>query len=395
MKIAILHPSLDVNGGAERQVLKLAEGLQKNGHYITIYVSKLDIEKCYPDLIKNLNIVECGGPGYQNIKKMILFSPYYMKKMAKNVLNSGINYDIINCHNYPTIYAAWQIKKNINKPIIWMCNEPPFPPLYKGENLSKSVYSLMYKIIISPFLLYNYYITKKIDQILVLDQMNIFRIKKTYHIEPKIIHTGLDFPTNIDNSSSEREKNKFVILTTGRIDKGKRTEDTLYALTKLKEIIPNIYLKIAGSGKELEKMKKISRKLNLDNYVKFYGLVSDQKMQELYSTCDIFLFTAENQSWGLVPLEAMSYGKPTIVSTGAGVASVLEDKKKCLKISPRDVQSIVKNVILLNENKYLANQIAQNGKNFVKNNFSWNNYITENEKIFYDELKKYHSQKVI
>src|SRR3989344_1180836 len=126
MKIAILHPSLDVNGGAERQVLKLAEGLQKNGHYITIYVSKLDIEKCYPDLIKNLNIVECGGPGYQNIKKMILFSPYYMKKMAKNVLNSGINYDIINCHNYPTIYAAWQIKKNINKPIIWMCNEPPF-----------------------------------------------------------------------------------------------------------------------------------------------------------------------------------------------------------------------------------------------------------------------------
>ena len=54
---------------------------------------------------------------------------------------------------------------------------------------------------------------------------------------------------------------------------------------KLKEIIPNIYLKIAGSGKELEKMKKISRKLNLDNYVKFYGLVSDQKMQELYLFC--------------------------------------------------------------------------------------------------------------
>lgn len=386
MKIAILHPSLDVQGGAERQILKLAEGLQKKGHEITIYVSKLNSERCYPELISNLKIIECGGPGYENIKKMIFYSPYYMKKMAKTVLNSGINYDIIHCHNYPTTYAAWQIKKQTHKPIVWMCNEPPFPPLYKGEKLSKSIHSLIYKLIITPFLVYNRHIAKQIDQILVLDQMNFSRIKKTYNIEPKIIHTGLDFPTTTIKNSPEKEKDKFVILSTGRIDKGKRTEDALYAIAKLKEIIPNIYLKIAGSGKNLEKMKKLANNLNIETYVKFYGRVSDQKMQELYSTCDIFLFTAENQSWGLVPLEAMSYGKPCLVSTGSGVANVLEDKINCLKINPRDVQSIVNNINLLFNNKNLANTLAKNGKKFVLENFNWDHYTDKIEKILWHQM---------
>jgi len=386
MKIAILHPNLDVNGGAERQVLKLAEGLQKKGHDITIYVSKLDIERCYPDLIKNLNIIECGGPGYENIRKMIFYSPYYMKKMAESVLKSKIEYDIIHCHNYPTTYAAWLIKKQTNKPIIWMCNEPPFPPLYNGENISRSIYSLMYRLIVTPFLFYNYHIAKKIDQIIVLDQMNFSRIKKTYNLEPKIIHTGLDFPTNISKNSSEKDKDKFIILSTGRIDKCKRTEDALYALAKLKDIIPNIYLKIVGSGQRLEDMKKLAKNLNLDNYIKFYGRVSDQKIQELYSTCDLFLFTAENQSWGLVPLEAMSYGKPCLVSKGTGVSSILEEGKNCLKITPRDVENITKKIGLLYNNKKIAKDIGKKGKIFIKENFSWNKYTNKMENIFQEKL---------
>lgn len=386
MKIAILHPNLNVNGGAERQVLKLAEGLQKKGHYVTIYVSKLDSEKCYPELIKNLNIIECGGPGYDNIRKMIFYSPYYMKKMAKSVLKSKIEYDIIHCHNYPTTYAAWLIKRQTNKPIIWMCNEPPFPPLYNGENISKSMYSLIYKLIVVPFLFCNHHIAKKIDQIIVLDHMNFSRIKKTYNIEPKIIQTGLDLPVTINKHSPEKEKDKFVILSTGRIDKGKRTEDALYALAKLKDMIPNIYLKIVGGGQKLEDMKKLAKNLKLNDYVKFYGRVSDPKIQELYSTCNIFLFTAENQSWGLVPLEAMSYGKPCIVSTGAGVSSILTDKENCLKITPRNIQNIVDKIYQLYDNKKIAKNIGKKGKTFIKENFSWNKYTNRVENLFQDKL---------
>ncbi len=419
MKIAILHPNLDVKSGAERQVLQLALGLKEKGHEITIYVSKLDPNNCFPELIKKVKVVECGGYGYKDMKKMILLSPYYMRKMAKKILEdikSGQDYDVIHCHNYPSTYAAVIIKKKLRRlnseklnkkkqekidvPIVWMCNEPPFPPLYYGQKTAKTFKSLVYRLTIAPFLIYNQLIAKEINKIVVLDQMNFARIKSTYHREPTIIHTGLDLPTSPILSSNnqendtpkkanlEKDPQHFVILATGRIDQGKRTEDAIMALSQLKEKIPNILLKIAGGGQKLEEMKQLAEKLSLENYIKFYGRVSDEKLRELYASCDLFLFTAENQSWGLVPLEAMSYGKPCLVSTGAGVAGVLKDKEHCLKINPRDVDSIVQNILLLHHNRTLAEKIAKNGEKFVKETFSWEKYVGSMEKVFISLQKR-------
>jgi glycosyltransferase involved in cell wall biosynthesis len=374
MKIAILHTSLDVSGGAERQVLMLSKGLQSKGHEVIIYVSKLDKKACYPDLIKKMKVIECGGFGYKDMKKSIVFSPFYMNKMAKKIKDC----DIINCHNFPTIYAAISVIKKKKIPIIWMCNEPPFPPLYDGGKISKSIYSLMYKSLIFPFIIYNKMIIKKINKIIVLDNMNYSRILKTYKIIPKIIHTGLDFKKLI----WVRNNNQFQILALGRIDKGKRTEDAIKAINILKKNIPNIKLNIVGDGKKIDIMKKLSNKLKLNKYIEFYGRVSDKELNKLQLMCNISLFTAENQSWGLVPLEAMTYKKPCIVSTGAGVSNVLTHKKNCLKIKPRDVNGIVKNIFLLYQNNKLLEKIAKEGYSFVKNEFSWTKYVEDMEKIF-------------
>lgn len=383
MKIAILHTGLDVKSGAERQVLQLAIGLKEKGHEITIYVSRLDKENCFPELINQVKIVECGGYGYKDIKKSILFSPHYMKKMANRVLNSGIDYDIINCHNFPTSYAAQIIKKKTGRPIVWMCNEPPFPPIYYGQEKAKGIWSLIYMTAVVPFLIYNQKVARNIDQIVVLDQMNFKRIKLTYNRESIIVHTGLDFPKSdkIDDNP-EKESGHFVVLATGRIDKGKRTEDAIRAVDELKDKIPNILLKIVGGGQLLEKMKQLSCQLGLSNYIQFYGRVNDDKLKDLYASCDVFLFTAENQSWGLVPLEAMSYGKPCIVSNGAGVSYIMKDQNHCLKISPRDIRGIIEKVIFLHNHPEDSENIAKNGEQFVKDNFRWGKYVGEMERLF-------------
>ena len=376
MKIAILHPSLDTQGGAERQILQLAMGLQKKDHEVTIYVSKLDKDKCYPDLINKVKVVETGGYGYKDMKKQIIASPYYMAKMAEKVEKC----DVVNCHNYPATYAAVKVKKKFGCPIVWSCNEPPFPPIYNGKKFSKKLYSLIYRTLVSPLLIYNKIVAKDIDEIIVLDNMNDHRIKITYHKKPTINYTGLDFPVIEENN--EKENNKYEILAVGRVDKGKRTEDAIQAIVKLKEKIPNVQLNVVGGGKILEEMKELAKKLQVDQEVIFHGKVSDQKLKELYSNCNVFLFTAENQSWGLVPLEAMSYGKPTLVSTGAGVSEVLIDKENCLKINPRDVNGIVKNVMLLYHDRALAEEISKKGEHFVKTTFSWDKYVDNMEKIF-------------
>src|SRR3989344_1170770 len=359
MKIAMLHTSLDVKGGAERQVLKLAIELQKNGHAVNIYVSKLDAPRCYPELISQVRVVECCGPGYKNHRKAILASSRYMKQMAEKIEEC----DILNCHNYPTVYAAVLAKKNFAEkgkkvPIVWMCNEPPFPPLFKEGNFFKKT---AYRLAVSPFLIKNKQILREIDQIVVLDEMNKRRVMTAFGREAKIIHTGLDFPEQTEQAKLAEENKKddycFHLLSVGRVDKGKRVEDSLRALAELKKTIPEVRLDIVGS-------------------------VENDKLSQLYHRCEVFIFTAENQSWGLVPLEAMAHGKPCLVSTGCGVSELLTEGENCLKIEPRKPEDITRGIMRLHHDPELSKKIAAKGKTFVEKNFSWGKYAEEMENLF-------------
>ena len=389
MKIAILHTSLDVKGGAERKVLKLAIELQKSGHAVNIYVSKLDASRCYPELISQVRIVECGGPGYKNHRKAILVSSHYMKRMAEKIEEC----DIINCHNYPTVYAAVLAKKNFAEkgkkaPIVWMCNEPPFPPLFKEGNFFKKI---LYRLAVSPFLIKNKKMLDEIGQIVVLDEMNKRRVMAAFGREAKIIHTGLDFPEQVKSAettaaAAKEDKKRddcFHLLSVGRVDKGKRVEDSLRALAELKKTIPEVRLDIVGSGRELIQMQELAKELSIEKEATFHSNVENDKLSQLYHMCDVFIFTAENQSWGLVPLEAMAHGKPCLVSTGCGVSELLTEGENCLKIEPRRPEDITKGIILLYHDFELRKKLAANGKTFVKSNFSWEKYGTDMERLFH------------
>ena len=384
MKIAILHTSLDVKGGAERQVLKLAIELQKNGHAVNIYVSKLDAPRCYPELISQVRVVECCGPGYKNHRKAILASSRYMKQMAEKIEEC----DILNCHNYPTVYAAVLAKKNFAEkgkkvPIVWMCNEPPFPPLFKEGNFFKKT---AYRLAVCPFLIKNKQILREIDQIVVLDEMNKRRVMTAFGREAKIIHTGLDFPEQTEQAKLAEENKKddycFHLLSVGRVDKGKRVEDSLRALAELKKTIPEVRLDIVGSGGELIQMQELAKELSIEKEATFHGNVENDKLSQLYHRCEVFIFTAENQSWGLVPLEAMAHGKPCLVSTGCGVSELLTEGENCLKIEPRKPEDITRGIMRLHHDPELSKKIAAKGKTFVEKNFSWGKYAEEMENLF-------------
>ncbi len=399
MKLAILHTSLDVKGGAERQVLKLAIELQKSGHEVKIYVSRLDAPQCYPELIEQVKVTECDGPGYKNHRKAILASSRYMKQMAERIEQC----DIINCHNYPTVYAAVLAKKRFAEeakkktgekekyvPIVWMCNEPPFPPLFKEGNFFKKA---VYRLAVFPFLIKNKKILGEIDQIVVLDEMNRRRVMTAFGREAKIIHTGLDFPELVeplalaDENKNKKNENSFRLLSVGRVDKGKRVEDSLRALAELKKTIPEVKLDIVGSGGELVLMQELAKELLVEKEATFHGNVENNKLSQLYHTCDVFIFTAENQSWGLVPLEAMAHGKPCLVSTGCGVSELLTEGENCLKIEPRKQGDIVKGIMRLYQDFDLRKELSVNGKRFVEENFSWRKYGGEMETLFQQAIK--------
>ncbi len=82
----------------------------------------------------------------------------------------------------------------------------------------------------------------------------------------------------------------------------------------------------AGEGYATPDMKKMVRKLDLSDRVRFMGLVSDRKkLQQLYACADLFLFPSVYDNSPLVMQEAAAFEVPSLVVRNSSAAEVIRD----------------------------------------------------------------------
>jgi glycosyltransferase involved in cell wall biosynthesis len=87
-----------------------------------------------------------------------------------------------------------------------------------------------------------------------------------------------------------------------------------------------VNLKIVGEPAGLRWLGRSLDELKGEG-VEFLGRVSDQKLYNLYGRCRAFLALAENEDFGITPVEAMAAGRPVIAFRGGGyLESVIEGK---------------------------------------------------------------------
>lgn len=113
----------------------------------------------------------------------------------------------------------------------------------------------------------------------------------------------------------------FRLGLAGRVESLKGMPLALHALAELKKRGISCELAVAGEGKELQKLRTLSRNLTLGNQVSFLGVV--QNMSTFYEAIDCFLCPSLREPFGLVCAEAMAHGCPVIAATVDGLPEVV------------------------------------------------------------------------
>lgn len=114
-----------------------------------------------------------------------------------------------------------------------------------------------------------------------------------------------------------------VILAVGRFSEAKDYPNLLYAFSKIMIDPGNIHLWIAGGGGLLPDLKKLAADLGVLEYVKFLGIRSD--IPALYNAADVFVLSSAWEGFGLVIAEAMASEKVVVATDCGGVKEVLGD----------------------------------------------------------------------
>lgn len=143
----------------------------------------------------------------------------------------------------------------------------------------------------------------------------------------------------------------FVLLSVGEINKNKNHKVIIEALYRLKN--ENIHYCIAGQGGDLEQLKELTVKYDLEGNVHFLGFRNDVK--ELLLVADVFCFPSRREGLGLAALEAMASGLPVISSNIHGIKDYSINGKTGYAYNPDDIAGFSDAIKKLMDVKELRN----------------------------------------
>src|SRR5207253_10815502 len=108
------------------------------------------------------------------------------------------------------------------------------------------------------------------------------------------------------------------------------------------------------------------------------GRVTDQDLVALYTHCTAFVMVSRDRTtdggaegFGLVFLEANSYGKPVLGGNSGGIPDAVLDGTTGLLADPDSVISVAENAIRLLTNRKLAERLGRQGRDRVLRERTW------------------------
>lgn len=162
---------------------------------------------------------------------------------------------------------------------------------------------------------------------------------------------------------------RMRILSVGRMHHNKAFDVLMEATKKLIAKGYELEVRIIGDGAEREQLEALRRDLDLEDAVSFLGSMSeDQIINELLGA-DIFSAVSRHEPLGVVYMEAMSLGLPTLGTTSGGVGEIITPDESGLLVEPDDADKLALAIESLLTDPERRKRMGDAGRRAIVENF--------------------------
>ncbi len=204
----------------------------------------------------------------------------------------------------------------------------------------------------------------------------------------KLIPTGIDIEelrASDDRYFRESSNGKRFILHVGRITEQKGIETLIRAAEVLKHDTKygDVFFALVGPMEQFDtrvtrseysrRLLDLIDKFGLHTTVKFLGRLSTQEVEDLFSSCTIFVLPSLTENMPLVLCEAMAFKKPVVASRLPGTSMQVVNGWNGYLVRPGDHLELAEKLRLILDDPKLAEQMGINGRAMVLENFDMKN----------------------
>ena len=288
------------------------------------------------------------GIGIVNLKKTNFFSEEVKK------------YDIIH-NNHPKLnyYSLFS-----SKPFIFH--------LYGASN---KIQELNVKLSISLC-------KNKISRILAISNSVTYQVSNAENKIPiKVIYLGVDTKYLNPNLEKKDVKGEPQLLFVGVLYPHKNVEMLIDSMHNILEKFPNAHLQIVGKGSESTSLKQKVKTEKLESNVEFLGNIEKEELRDRYASCDVYVTASKHEMLDLPAIEAMSCGKPVVLSDISVHKEIIEKSKggEIFSLDDKNNLSLMIEHCIKN-----SKEIGENGRQFAEQN-DWAK-VSKKVAMIYNEL---------
>lgn len=349
MKVALVYDRINKWGGAERILLLLSEMFPDAPVYTSVY------DPVAAPWAKDLDV---RTSFLEKIPTASRHHEFFATLMP--IAFESFNFDEYDLVISLTSESAKGIATKSQTKHVCICLTPT---RYLWSEYESYFPNKLVRLILKPLIWYlrkwDMTASARPDEIIAISKTVKNRIKKYYKRDSEIIYP----PLLLERGSGARvqglakEEYYLVVSRLSRFTPHKKIEIAIKAANKLK-----IPLRVVGDG-DTGYFKRIAGKT-----VKTTGRVTDLELEKYYKDCKALIFPGI-EDFGLVMVEAQSFGKPVIAFRAGGATEIVIEGTTGEFFDEPTVESLAACLQKFDADRYNEKDCIENARRFSVANF--------------------------
>lgn len=266
------------------------------------------------------------------------------------------DFDVIHAHDWTAYLAGVAAKIASGKPLVLHVHATSF-----DQAASDNVDPAIFKIEKEAFAI--------ADSVVAISEFVKRTLVAKHGVDPakiEVVHNGSDVDEPVRHKPALQElkaQGKKIVLYHGRITVQKGVDYFVRAAKRVLDVEPNVVFVISGKGDMYGQILEQVSVLGLSEHFIFAGDLWYEDRDRMYQSADLVVMPSVSEPFGLVPLEAIRHGAPSVISKQSGVSEVVSH---ALKVDFWDIDEMANKIVAALRYPAMHNQLVQEGQKELK-----------------------------
>ncbi|WP_189360760.1 glycosyltransferase [Algibacter mikhailovii] len=393
-------------GGQVVYVLELAERFSRLGKRVDLVTRQFEDQPEYDVVDENYSIWRIPFGGKNFIRKEDMHE--HLKKFVTNTLaaikKENKKYDVVYSHYWDAGWAGQKIAEELG---ISHVHTPHSVGWWKqhtmGSDMDEKEMEKTYRF--KERIRKEYFVYQMCNHIIATTLPQVDLLTKQYDVLPKnctMIPPGIDENRFFPVPSKENDKIRVKydihptdILTLGRMAHNKGYDLLIQALPTVFELCPEARL-VAAIGSDnsnqddqgVKTLKKLATELGVMDKIKWKSYIADEDLANVYRSANIFAMPSRYEPFGMVAIEAMACGTPSVITVHGGLYDLIDFGNQALFADPHRSKEFGAMMAMPLLYPKMRNELSVEGARFARRNFGWTGIAKRMIQVFKSSINQ-------